>query len=467
MAQQNRKMGPWRFFHGWSAVGTVLLAGVACVGWSGISQHRRTVSAADEQPASDSPAKPAECGVRVQAIKPTRGGLDQTVRQPGDVHAFEWAALYAKVSGYLKTQRVDIGEPVKQGEVLAEIDAPELEAEVQQDAAALAEAKSAVEQMKARIVTAEAKWQASVAAVAQREAELGRSTAQRVFREIQYQRIKSLFDLNSIDERRVNETEDEMQAARATEKASQAAIVTAKADVAAAAATIEEAKANLKNAQAKIQVAQSVLDKDRVWAGYRTIVSPYTGVVTQRNFHVGAFIRGAERSGETPLLVVERTDRLRVIVKVPDLDVPWAVPGSPASVEIKALPGESFQGTISRTAASEDPMSRTMRVEIDLPNPSARLRPGMYGQVTIKLQTNLSAMLLPDSCLVGPAKDGKGTVYVVREGKARLVPVKVGGVDGPDFEILQGLAATDDVVCRSNGTLGDGVAVTVVSDLDK
>ena len=107
-------------------------------------------------------------------------------------------------------------------------------------------------------------------------------------------------------------------------------------------------------------------------------------------------------------MVVERTDLLRVVAQVPDLDVPWAVRGRPATVEIDALPGESFHGVISRTAASEDPQSRTMRVEIDLPNPSGRLRPGMYGQVTIKLRTDRNGLLIPASCLAGPQKDGKG-----------------------------------------------------------
>ena len=455
-----------RSIGGWGLIGAILLAGVAVIGWSATSALHKsvTVSTADENTAHDSPAQPSAGAIQVQVVKPTRGGLEQTVRQPGSVHAFEWAALFAKVSGYLKTQHVDIGDPVKQGEVLAEIDAPELEAEVLEATAALTQAKSEVEQMKARIVTAEAKWQASVATVTQTEAELGRATAQRVFREVQYQRIKNLFDLKSIDERLVDEKEDEMQAARSSESAAKAAIVTAKADVAAAAANIEEAKANLKNSEAKVQVAQSVLDKDKVWAGYRTIVSPYSGVVTKRTFHLGDFIRGAERSGETPLLVVERTDRLRVVTQVPDEDVPWAVSGRPATVEIDALPGESFHGVISRTAASEDPQSRTMRVEVDLPNSSGRLRPGMYGQVTIDLRTDRNAVVLPVSCLVGPQKEGKAAVYVAREGKARLAAVKLGHNDGIHVEILAGLALSDDVVRGSNQPLADGVAVAVVSD---
>jgi RND family efflux transporter MFP subunit len=446
----------------WGAVGTALLAGITFFVWSGMSAPRRTVSAADGNQADGPAAQAAAGSVPVQVVKPTSGGLEQTVRQPGSVHAFEWAALFAKVSGYLKNQQVDIGDAVKKDDVLAEIDAPELESAVQQSAAAVAQAQSEVEQMKARIVTAEAKWQASQAAAAQAEAELGRATAQRVFREKQYQRFKELLALKSIDERLVDEKEDEMQAAQSSEQAARSAIATAKADVAAAAATIEEAKANLKNAQAKVKVAQSVLDRDTVWAGYRNIVSPYTGVVTKRAFHSGDFIRGAERGGETPLLVVERVDKLRVVTDVPDLAVPWAVRGRPATVQIDALPGETFHGVISRTAESEDPQSRTMRVEVDLPNPGGKLRPGMYGQVTIDLHTDPSAVVLPVACLVGPQTAAKGAVYVVRDGKARLTAVKLGSNDGIHVEILAGLAATDDVVCGDKG-LVDGVDVTAVS----
>ena len=255
-----------------------------------------------------------------------------------------------------------------------------------------------------------------------------------------------------------------MQAAQSSEQAARSAIATAKADVAAAAATIEEAKANLKNSEAKVQVAQAVLDKDTVWAGYRSIVSPYTGVVTKRTYHVGDFVRGAERSGEAPVLVVERVDLLRVVTDVPDLSVPWAVRGRPATVQIDALPGETFQGAISRTAESEDPQSRTMRVEVDLPNPTGKLRPGMYGQVTIDLHTDRSCRG-PSGIVSGRAqKEGKGDVYVVRDGKARLTSVKLGSNDGIHVEILDGLAASDEVVSGSKGALADGVPVAVVGD---
>lgn len=402
--------------------------------------------------------------VRVQTIKPATGGIERTTVQPGSLYSFESAALFAKVSGYLKTQDVDIGSKVGQGNTLAEIDAPELDIEVQQLSAALVQAKAEVDQMQAHLETAKAKRDAAVAAAAESEADLGRSTAQRTFREKQYHRIKKLFELNSIDERLVDEKQDEMEAAQAAERAAQAAIVTAKANIAAAVAGIKEADANLANSNAKVQVAHAAWHKADVIAAYKKIVSPYNGVITRRTFNRGDFIRGAERSGEAPLLVVERTDKMRVVVQVPDLDVPWIAKDNAATVEIDALPGEVFKGTVARMANAEDSQSRTMRVEIDLPNPDGKLRQGMYGRVTIKLGARAGGLMIPASCLAGPLKDGKGSVYVVRQGKACLVPVKVGSDDGARLEISKGLTPEDEVVSGYNGAIGNGAAVAVVNE---
>jgi RND family efflux transporter MFP subunit len=430
---------------------------------------RKSPAAAGETPAVAEPrgtSSPTDdtSSVRVQTVKPTRGALERTTVQPGSLHAFEYAALYAKVSGYLNKQVVDIGDKVKRGEVLAEIYAPELEIEVQQAAAALFQAKAEVDQAKARLVTAQAKEQAALATVTQAEADLGRYAAQRAFREKQYVRIKKLFELNSIDERLVDEKQDEMEAARAAERAAQAAIVTAKADVASAAAKVEEARSDIQAATARVQVSQAALDRAKVYAEYLKIVSPYDGVVTNRAFHRGDFLRGAERGGESAMLEVARTDLMRVVVKVPDLDVPWIERGNPATVEIDALPGEVFRGTVARTAEAEDTESRTMRVEIDLANPTGRLRQGMYGRATIKLHPNPNGLLIPSSCLVGPLKKGKSAVYVVRGGKASLTTVEVAADDGVHVEISKGLADVDEVVSNYNGPIGDGVPVTIVNE---
>lgn len=450
----------------WTAattVGFLAIFGVLAVGWNRNPPIAAAQSAVAEETANAA-AQRAETGnLRVQVVRPANGGVARTTCQPGSVYAFESAALFAKVSGYLKNQAVDIGDKVKRGDVLAEIDAPELDLEVAQSAAAIAQAKAEVDQMKAHLVTHQADWQTAIAAVTQAEAELGRATAQRSFHEKQYQRIKKLYELNSVDERLVDEKLDEMEASQAAERAAQAAIVTAKAKVAAAAAKVEEARSDILAAEAKVQMSQAAMDKAKVLAEYKKIVSPYDGVVTKRSYNRGDFIRTAERSGEPPLLVVERTDRLRVVVQVPDLDVPWIEKGNPATVEIDALPGEMFQGAVARIADAEDSQTRTMRVEIDLPNDSGRLRQGMYGRVMIKLRAATGGLVIPATCLVGQLKDGKGSVYVVREGKACLVAVKIGSDDGAQLEIRQGLAAEDEVVVRHNGAIGDGVPVVVVN----
>src|SRR5262249_49617623 len=157
---------------------------------------------------------------------------------------------------------------------------------------------------------------------------------------------------------------------------------------------------------------------------------PFDGVVTERNFNPNDFVRAASEGGaHLPLLTVQRTDLMRVVVQVADRDVPYADPGDPAIVEIDALPGQKFPASISRIADSEDPETRLMHVEIDLPNPpgmnrKGMIRHGMYGRVTIILE-KVEMLSLPSSCLVGKSQDSKGYVYVVRDGRARQVPVQI------------------------------------------
>src|SRR5262249_12626585 len=125
------------------------------------------------------------------------------------------------------------------------------------------------------------------------------------------------------------------------------------------------------------------------------------------------------------------------------------------------------QGAISRTQGSEDPVTRTMRVEIDLDNPKGELRPGMFGRVTITLQKASTALLLPAGCLVGAAREGRGAVYVVRDGKAALVPVRLGIDNGVHVEVVSGLTTSDQVVRRYSGTLGNGTPVEIADRTEK
>src|SRR5262249_4073160 len=142
--------------------------------------------------------------------------------------------------------------------------------------------------------------------------------------------------------------------------------------------------------------------------------------------------------------------------------VPYCHPGNDALVTIDALPDQKLPAKVSRIASSEDPETRLMHVEIDLPNPTGTIRNGMYGQVTIFLE-KLNALTLPPSFLADMA-DGKGHVYVVRKGIAHLTPVTIAADNGLQIAILAGFTANDDVILHPDTAVSDGVPVVVASN---
>jgi RND family efflux transporter MFP subunit len=438
-----------------SALTAIGLLGGGVVLWL-LKGHAVQVAWADEPPDTEAPT----AGIRVEVIKPKKGGLDRVTVQPGTVQSYESVQLFAEVSGYLKKQAVDIGDRVKKDQVLVELDVPELDKQVEKWEASLNHAKAHVRLTRARVTAAQAEWEAAKAMIPQAQATLDSAVAMRKFRQKQLLRMEQLFRQQAVDERLVDEKEDQQDAALATERAGTASVVSARSQEAAAAAKVEQARADVADAEAQVLVAQAELDRARVMVRFAAIHSPFDGVITKRALFPGDFVRSAKEGGQVPLLSVDRTDKVRVVVQVPDRDVPYTDPGDPATVEIDALPGQEFHGVVSRTASSEDPQTRLMRVEIDLPNPDGKLRQGMYGRVSITLdQAPRDAVTVPSSCLVGKADKGEGAVYVVREGKAYLTPVRVGMDNGIQAEVLKGLAPDEEVVNNPPGGVGDGVEV--------
>ncbi|HEX4142836.1 MAG TPA: efflux RND transporter periplasmic adaptor subunit [Pirellulales bacterium] len=452
--------------HWLSLSGLALAAVVAVTAYSFSRGARHAAAAKETNAAKESVETTEQAGdrnaVRVEVVRPVLGGIVREITRPASVIAFESADLYAKISGYLKSQPVDIGSRVKQGETLAEIDAPEFAKQVEQAKAALDQANAQVAQAESRIVTAEAERDAAVAYVKQAEAEVDRALAARDYRRMAYERIEELVKQKAIDEKLRDEKLEEMNASVAAVLAARAGVVTAQAKVSAAEATIAQAKADYVGAKANVEVAQAALDKAKVFVDFTKIVSPYDGVVTKRNFFRGAFIRAAEQGGIVPLLGVSRVDLMRVVAQVPDRDVPYVAIGNPAKVEIDALPGDEFEGKVSRMADAEDPETRTMRVEIDLPNPAGTLREGMYGSATIHLVQGKKVLTIPSSCLVGNVDNGKGSVYIVENGVARAREVSVGTDNGVNTEIVKGLSEKNEVVYRHSGAVADGTAVEVI-----
>jgi HlyD family secretion protein len=451
--------GRWQ---GWLVALAVLVA-VGTAGWYAVAHGK----AADENPPS--PTGNTGESITVEVTSPRPGGIERLCLQPGSVEPFDAADLYAKVSGFLAEQKVDIGDHVRAGDLLARLSVPEYEKQVKQDTADVTRTNARVEQMKAAITTAMADHEAAKAAVALAEAELKSKTAYRAYREKQRARIQDLVSRMAIDAKLADEQEDQYQAASSAELAATEAINAARQKQAAARARVDQAQADVEYARAEVASAQARLEKSQVLLDYTFIRSPYTGVVTKRNFHPGDFIRSADAGGDrVPLLAVEQTAVMRVVIQVPERDVPFVENGTPASVELDALPGMVFKtrGTdkveVSRFAASEDPNIRMMRTEVDLKNPDGKIRRGMFGRVILTLQPGApTSFRIPSGALVGKAAGGKGTVRVVRNDKACFIEVRYGTDNGSEVEVLSGLTSTDRVIVGASAPLNEGTPVVV------
>jgi RND family efflux transporter MFP subunit len=327
--------------------------------------------------------------------------------------------------------------------------------------------------MRAEVATAEADLNVAKAGVVQARANRECAKAVREFRNKQFVRYQELVGKGSVDERLVDEKEEQLHAATETENAAIGAVATANAKVVATEAKLKKAKADVEDARAQQGVAEADLRKAEVMVKFATLRADFDGVVTHREFFPGDFIRTATSGQGKPLYTLERIDKVRVVVQVPDRDLPYANVGDEAVVQIDALPNQKFHAQVSRTAESEDPHTRLMRVEIDVGNPRRTvkdgeaprrlLRQGMYGRATIILEKgNPNSLTIPSSCLVNMPDSEESGVYVVRDGKAHLVPVVLGLDTGIQVEILKGLKPDDQVVVN-HGVVTDGTPVTVVA----
>jgi HlyD family secretion protein len=456
---------PWRLLalpRVW--IVAIALALIFAIGWRWtVSRNVNEPSTTTEDsPSADTPTQGDLSLVpRVDVVLPRVGGVVNSTTQPGSVEAYNSANLFAKVSGYLEQQPVDIGDRVKEGQLLAQIDAPELVQAVNQAAAELEQARAQLQLNEAALAASKADVSVAQATVSEKRAQLKRAEAFFEFHKIQYSRMNDLFKLKSIDERAVDENRKERDSAEAARNIARAAIRTAEADLNGKQALEQQAEADVADAHAKVQVGSAVLKKANVYVDYTKLRSPYNGIITQRSYHVGDFVRAAEQGGQTPVLTVAETDLMRVVVKMPEEFVPLTDPGNPAVFRLN-FTDHAFEGKIARIANSLDRNDKTMRTEIDLPNPTNELRDGMYGYATIELGKSLKSLSIPSRSLLTKAGSKLPTVFVVRDNRVRQVSVKVATNTGARAEVLSGLRPDDQVVLQPNEDLADGQTVRAV-----
>jgi len=393
-----------------------------------------------QKPAASQPGAPT-----IAIVHPEKKELRRTVEQPGIIAATEETRLFAKLPGFVSLiavdpkkaaageadPRVDIGSRVAAGQVLAELAIPEMERESKQKAALVKEAEAQIELSKKGLAAAEAGVASSKAMVSEAKAGLERGQALYDRWRSESDRIAGLVKGGVIDQQSRDETNYQFRAAEATRNEAVAKLASANADVQRSEAARAKAVADVVAAEAKLDVAKAEAARVMALLGYTKIAAPYDGVVTQRSINTGDFLAGGGKEG---VFAVARLHPVRIVTHVPEVDAGLVQPGLAVRIAVQALPGEEFTGKIARTSWSLEPGSRTLRVEVDLPNKEDRLRPGMYvyARIVVPMPENWTA----PAAAIGKAADDS-IMYFADDGKARRVQVQVARGDGKLTQVLR------------------------------
>ncbi len=359
----------------WVAIGLVLLL----AGW-GILNRLMTRHALARE------AREAAI-LTVVTTRPHRGPAVDTLVLPGSVQAYYEAPIYARTSGYLKTWYTDIGAPVKKGQLLAEIETPEVDQQLRQAQADLG--------------TARANY------------ELARTTNER------------------------------WQGLLATQSVSQQDADQRAGDAAAKAAAQMSAAANV----ARLRELE----------GFKRVVAPFDGVVTQRNTDVGALINAGQTPGSA-LFRVADTHRLRIYVQVPQAYAGQVRSGLTASLEFTDHPGQHYPATVTSTAHALDATARTLQVELQIDNSGGELLPGAYVQVTFSLPPGPGNLRVPINAVIFRGKSPQ-VATVDDQQRVRLRDISEGRDFGTEVEVLAGIDTDDTVILNPPDSIADGTPV--------
>ncbi|WP_263384126.1 efflux RND transporter periplasmic adaptor subunit [Granulicella arctica] len=432
--KKHQKHRNWGKILLWVGVGVVAMLLIFLLGYLPHRAEKKKADAAAKQRDEEQP--------KVQVIQVKRSHAPGELTVPGTTSAQTEAYLYARANGYLKKRYVDIGDHVKKGQLMALIDAPDLDQQVQQ----------AREQLR------------------QAEAQQVQQEATLALNRVTYERWRTLVAKGVFSRQDGDQREADFLAQRAV--------------VGSAERNVESYRANLARAIA----LQS----------YERITAPFDGVVTQRNTDVGALVGASGSASMMPMdssqsstggtasvgssntsgssgnssqaaspstgsaqggaiFGVAQFDTLRILVSVPEGYASSIQRGMPAKVFVQERPDRPINGTVTRTANSLDQNTRTMLVEVDVPNHDGRLYPGMYAVVSFVQVRGVSPLTVPGDAVV--VRQDKNMVAIVRDEKIRMVPVEIGRDYGPSVEILNGLHEGDWVVTTVTDSVQPGVKV--------
>jgi multidrug resistance efflux pump len=297
---------------------------------------QRTPAAA---PAASEGAAGKEGPPSVRVVTPQRTTIHRSVSQPGAIQAYEETPIFAKIAGYVEKWNVDIGARVHKGQVLAVLSVPELEVELLQKEALIEQGTELVELARKSAAAAEAAFKSAEAQINEAEASKERAVAERKRLHSQYQRLARAGRNGVITRESSEESRLRYEAALAGVRQAEARIRSAQANRDEYHARWDKAEADVRVAKANLEVARKNRDYVKAQLQYTRLTAPYDGVVTQQHINTGDFVQLATAGKGRPLYVVQRRDKVRIFVQVPEADAEWVRQGAEAQIRVQALRG--------------------------------------------------------------------------------------------------------------------------------
>ena len=389
----------------------------------------------------------------VTAAKPSRKTLEFVSTQPARIEALDETPLFSKLSGYVAEVLVDLGDKVEKGQPLVRLSVPEMEVELQQREALVELSMAETKQAEAAVKAAEAAVASAEAQVAQAEAGIGRTKADQERWSRELARIEQLAESGAVNRQLADETKQKFAVAEAARQEADSVVVSAKASTIQAEADVEKAKADVDAAKVRERVAQANLQYAKTMLAYADIKAPYDGVITARRVDPGHYVQPAGGSG-LPLLVVARTDIVRIFAAVPEVEAPLVDLGDAVTIDVQYLGGAQVTGKVARTPWALDRSNRALETIIDIDNKDGRLRPGMYATAKIFLAERKNAITLPPAAVVREGREA--FCFLAQEGKAKKHPIQLGLRVGDDFEVVSGLTGDETVILNKASALKDG-----------
>ncbi|HVU85857.1 MAG TPA: efflux RND transporter periplasmic adaptor subunit [Pirellulales bacterium] len=391
----------------------------------------------------------------VRVVHPELRDITRIVGQPSFVQSYERTSIYPKMTAYIENWIVDIGDTVKKGDVLANLFVPELVEDLGTKKATVELDKQRVDLALKLVEVAAADVEAAKARLEEAEAILADYQAQVDRWNVQVARLQRETDRGVVDPQVLLESRNQLKSSAAARDKAQATIAKAKAELLSEQANLGKANVDVGVARADLAVATSEVKRLEAWVGYLKLYAPFDGVIVSRNANTGDFVLPAtgdptamresphlSPSGSAaPIYVVDRLDVVRVFVDVPESDADYVDQGTSANVLIRAYRDEEIPASVTRVSWSLNTTSRTLRAEIDLHNPDAKIRPGMYAYGKLKLERQ-GVRSLP---LEAIEYSGDQTFcWLYQQERAVRTEIATGISDGDNIEVLRHRTASSD-----------------------